>query len=53
MFDWRFLGGVAVAVAMLVVVLGIFVALPLMLTDTGIHVDAGLIVHALAAIRLI
>jgi hydrogenase/urease accessory protein HupE len=48
MFDWRSLRDVAVAVAMLVVVLGIFVALPLML-----DVDAGLIVHALAAIRLI
>jgi hypothetical protein len=48
MFDWRSLGGVAVAVAMLVVVLGISVALPLML-----NVDAGLIVHALAASRLI
>ena len=48
MFDWRFLRGVGVIVAMLVVVLGIFVALPLTL-----NVDAGLIVHALAAIRLI
>jgi hypothetical protein len=48
MFDRRFLAGVAVAVAMLVVVLGIFVALPLVL-----NVDAGLIVHVLAAIRLI
>jgi hydrogenase/urease accessory protein HupE len=48
MFDWRSLRGVAVAAAILVVVLGIFVALPLML-----NVDAGLIVHALAAIRLI
>jgi hydrogenase/urease accessory protein HupE len=48
MFDWRFLRGVAVAVAIPVVVLGIFVALPLML-----NVDAGMIVHALAAIRLI
>jgi hydrogenase/urease accessory protein HupE len=48
MFDWGSLRGIAVAVAMLVVVLGIFVALPLML-----NVDAGLIVHALAAIRLI
>jgi hydrogenase/urease accessory protein HupE len=48
MFDWRSLWGVAVAVAMLVVVLGIFIALPLML-----NVDAGSIVHALAAIRLV
>ena len=48
MFDWRFLTGVAVVVAMLVVVLGVFVALPLML-----NVDARLIVHALAASRLI
>jgi hypothetical protein len=53
MLDWRFLRGVAVAVAMLAVVLGIFVALPLTLTDMGIHADAGLIVHALAAIPLI
>ena len=48
MFDWGSLRGIAVAVAILVVVLGIFVALPLML-----NVDAGMIVHALAAIRLI
>jgi hypothetical protein len=48
MFDWGFLRGVAVAVAILAVVAGIFVALPLML-----NVDAGLIVNALAAIRLI
>jgi hypothetical protein len=47
MFDWRFLRGVAVLVAMLVLVLGIFVALPLML-----NVDAGLIAHALASVRL-
>ncbi len=45
MFDWRFLRGVAVAVAMLAVVLGIFVALT--------HVDGGLIVHGLAAIGFI
>jgi hydrogenase/urease accessory protein HupE len=48
MFDWRFMRGVAVIVAILVVALGIFVALPLTL-----NLDAGLIVHALAAIPLI
>jgi hypothetical protein len=48
MFDWRCLRGVAVMVAMLAVALGIFVALPLMLTDT-----AGLIVDRLAAIGFI
>jgi len=53
MFDWRFLGGVAVAVAILVVVLAIFVALPLKLTDMGTHVDAGSVIHALYTIRLI
>jgi hypothetical protein len=53
MVDWHSLRGVAVAVAILVVVLGIFVALPLILTDMGIHVDAGSVVHVLAAIRLI
>ena len=53
MFDWHFLRGVAVIVAILVVVLGIFVALPLILTNVGIHVDAGSVVHELAAIRLI
>jgi hypothetical protein len=42
MFDWRSLRGVAVAVAMLAVVLGIIAAL--------IHVDGGLIGHGLAAI---
>jgi hypothetical protein len=46
MFDWRFLRGVAVAVAILVI-LGIFVALPLLL-----NVRSGLVVHAPAAIRL-
>jgi hypothetical protein len=45
MFDWRSLRGVAVAVAMLGVVLGIFVAL--------IYVDRGPIVHGLAAIGFI
>jgi hypothetical protein len=45
MFDWRSLRGIAVAVAMLAVVLGIFAAL--------IHVDGGLIVHGLAAIGFI
>ena len=45
MFDWRSLRGVAVAIAMLAVVLGIFVAL--------IHVDGGLIGHGLAAIGFI
>jgi hypothetical protein len=45
MFDWRSLRGVAVAVAMLAVVLGICVGL--------IHVDGGLIVHGLAAIGFI
>jgi hypothetical protein len=48
MFDWRFVRNVALVVVMLVVVVGIFVALPLTL-----NVDAGLIVHTLAAIRLI
>ena len=48
MFDWRFLRGVAVVVAILVVVLGIFVALPVTL-----NAGAGWIVHALAEIRLI
>ena len=51
MFDWRVLGGVAVAVGMLGVILGIFVALPLMLADAGVHVDwgvvAGLIINLL------
>jgi hypothetical protein len=45
MFDWRSLRGVAVAVAMLGVVLGIFVAL--------IYVDGGPIVHGLADIGVI
>jgi len=53
MFDWRVLGGVAVAVGMLGVILGIFVALPLMLADAGVHVDwgvvAGLIINLLVA----
>ena len=48
MFDWRFLRGVGIAVAMLAVALGGFVALPLMLTDT-----AGPIVDRLAAIGFI
>jgi hypothetical protein len=48
MFDWHFLRGVAVVVAMLAVLLGIFVALPLMLTDT-----AGLFTDGLAAIGFI
>jgi hypothetical protein len=42
MVDWRSLRGVAVAVAMLAVVLGILATL--------IHVDGGLIGHGLAAI---
>ena len=42
MFDWRSLRGIAVAIAMLAVVLGILVAL--------IHVDGGLIGHGMAAI---
>jgi hypothetical protein len=45
MFDWRSLRGVAVAVAMLAVVLGMLVAL--------IRVDGGLIGHGLAAIGFI
>jgi len=53
MFDWRVLGGVAVAVGMLGVILGIFVALPLMLAAAGVHVDwgvvAGLIINLLVA----
>jgi hypothetical protein len=48
MFDWHFLRGVTVDVAMLAVVLGIFVALPLMLTAT-----ASPFVHGLAAIDLV
>jgi hypothetical protein len=48
MFDWRSVRNVALVVVMLVAVLGIFVALPLTL-----NFDAGLIVHTLAAIRLI
>jgi hypothetical protein len=48
MVDWRSLRGVGIAVAMLVVVLGVFVALPLMLTDT-----AGPIVDGLAGIGFI
>ena len=42
MFDWRSLRGVAVAIAMLAVVLGILAAL--------IHIDGGLIGHGMAAI---
>jgi hypothetical protein len=48
MFDWRFLQRVGIAVAMLAAVLGVFVALPLMLTDT-----AGPIVDGLATIGFI
>jgi hypothetical protein len=48
MFDWRFLRGVGIAVAMLAVVLGVLVASRLMLTDT-----AGPIVDGLAAIGFI
>jgi hypothetical protein len=42
MFDWHFLRGVTVDVAVLAVVLVIFAAF--------MHVDAGLIDHGLAAI---
>jgi hypothetical protein len=45
MFDWRSLRGIAIAVAMLGVVLGLFVAL--------IFVDRGPFVHGLAAIGFI
>jgi hypothetical protein len=48
--DWRFVGGVVVAVAMLAVVLGIFVGLPLVLTHAGIHVDWGFLVNLLTAV---
>ena len=48
MFDRGFLRGVGIAVAMLAVVLGVFVALPLMVTGT-----AGPVVDALADLGLI
>jgi hypothetical protein len=45
MFDWHFLRGVAVVIAVLAVACGIFVAF--------MPVDGGLIVRGLAAIPLI